>query len=55
MSGFLREITGLCLMRLLMEMLLPEGECRRYAEAGIGLMLMICMLHALQSLLRGGI
>ena len=53
MRAFLRNIVGLCLMRLLMDMALPEGEARRYADLGAGLCLMLCMLRTLRQALRG--
>lgn len=53
MKEFLQNIVGLCLMRLLMEMALPEGDARRYADLGAGLCLMVCMLRALRQTLRG--
>lgn len=53
MNEFLRNIVGLCLMRLLMDMALPEGDVRRYADLGAGLCLTLCMLRALTHALRG--
>ena len=49
MNGFMQKIVGLCLLGLL----LPENELRRYADLGAGLCLTLCMLRALQALLRG--
>lgn len=53
MTEFLRSFTGLCLLRLLADMALPEGDARRYADLGAGLMTMLWMLRAMISLLRG--
>lgn len=53
MNGFLGKIVGLCLMRMLADMALPEGDSRRWADLGVGLSMMLCMLDALLSLLRG--
>ena len=53
MSEFLRQITGLCLMGMVLDMILPEGDSRRFAELGVGLIAMLCMLRSLTSLLRG--
>ena len=55
MNDFLHQIAGLCLMRLLAEMILPEGDMKGYAEAGVGLMMLLCMLRLLSGLLQGGI
>lgn len=53
MRDSLRAFTGLCLMRLIFDMALPEGDIRRYADLGAGLMTMLWMLRALFSLLGG--
>lgn len=53
MSEFLSKIAGLCLMRMMLDMALPEGDARRYADLGVGLTMMLCMLRALTTLLRG--
>ena len=53
MSLFLKQLTGLCLIRLLMDLMLPEGESRRYADLGMGLVQMLHMLGALMRLLEG--
>ena len=47
MSVFLRRIIGLSLARLILDMLLPEGDAGRYADLGVGLCLTACMLEAL--------
>ncbi len=53
MNLFLKQLTGLCLLRLLMDLMLPEGESRRYADLGMGLVQMVHMLGALMRLLGG--
>ena len=53
MTDFLRRIMGLSLVRLLLDMLLPEGDSRRYADFGAGLCLTLCMLRALLRVIRG--
>lgn len=53
MNLFLKQLTGLCLIRLLMDLVLPEGESRRYADLGMGLLQMLHMLGALMGLLGG--
>lgn len=53
MTEFLHQMAGLCLMRLLAGMMLPEGEMKGYAEWGAGLMMTLCMLRLLSRLLRG--
>lgn len=52
MRGFLREMIGLCLIRMVMDGLLPEGDSAKYADLGVGLCVMLCMLRAFLSLLR---
>ena len=53
MRGFLQSMVGLGLARMLMELMLPEGDSRRYADLGAGLCMTLCMLRAALSLLRG--
>ena len=53
MSGFLQKIAGLCLMRMVLDLALPEGDARRYADLGAGLTMTLCMLDAILTLLRG--
>ena len=53
MNGFMQKIVGLGLLGMLLGLLLPENELRRYADLGAGLCLTLCMLRALQALLRG--
>lgn len=54
MKAFLRNIAIMSLMRLLLDMLLPEGAMRRIGDVVVGLVLMLSMLRALQQLLHGG-
>jgi len=53
MNDWIRQLAGLGLMRLVMDMALPEGEGRQYADLGMGLMMMLCMLDGLKGLLQG--
>ena len=53
MNGFLRLMTGLSLLRLLLDALLPEGDSARFADLGLGLAVMLCMMRGLAGLLRG--
>ena len=52
MMGFLKQMTGLCLIRLVLDFLLPEGEAARYAELGVELCMMACMLRGAILLVR---
>ena len=52
MMGFLKQMTGLCLIRLVLDFLLPEGEAARYAELGVELCMMVCMLRGALLLVR---
>ena len=45
MMGFLKQLTGLCLLRLVLDFLLPEGDAARYADLGVELCMMVCMLR----------
>jgi len=51
MTAFLRRIIGLCLARMILDMILPEGDSARYADLGVGLCMMACMLEALRGVL----
>ena len=51
MREFLRSFTGLCLIRLLADMALPEGDAGRYADLGVGLCMTLCMLEEIRKLL----
>ena len=50
MNGFLRRMIGLCLMRMILQWMLPEGDSARYAGLGMELALILCMLQGLYSL-----
>ena len=50
MNGFLRRIAGLCLIRMLLDMALPEGECAAWAELGMELAVMLCILDGSREL-----
>ena len=53
MNGFLRTMIGLSLVRLLLDGLLPEGDTARYADLGLSLAMMLCMLSGFVALLQG--
>lgn len=53
MNDFLGKIAGLCLIRMLMDWALPEGDTRQYADLGMGLVMMLCMMQGLGRLLQG--
>lgn len=55
MNIFLRGIAMLSLVRLLVDMLAPEGNTRRFCDMALGFVLMLSMLRAARSLLQGGI
>lgn len=55
MNGFLRRIAMLSLLRLMVDTLLPEGALHRLSDLIMGLIVMLLMLHALSSLLYGGV
>ena len=51
MKEWIAQTAALSLIRLMMDLLLPDGEAKRYADLGAGLCLMLCMLNALQGLM----
>lgn len=53
MKEFLQSVAGLGMIRLLMDLALPEGESGKYADLGVGLMMMALMLRAFAALIRG--
>ena len=53
MRDFLAEMTGLCLMRMLLDMVLPEGDAQRCAALGMGLITMLCLLKRTLAFFRG--
>lgn len=55
MKDFLREMIGLCLIRMVTDGLLPEGDGAKFADLGLGLCEMLCMLKAFLSLARGAV
>lgn len=55
MKAFLRSVGMLALLRMTVEMLLPEGATRRVCDTIVGLMTMLGMLAALRRLFTGWI
>ena len=51
MNAYLRQMIGLGLLSMLLDMIQPDGESGKYAELGIELSLMLCMLRGLNALL----
>lgn len=51
MKQFLWQATALSLLRMMMDLLLPDNDLKRYADLGAGLSIMLCMLQALQGFL----
>lgn len=54
MNAFLRTLSLLGIVRLLMDMLLPQGSLHKICDVIMGLVLMLSMLRALDRLLHGG-
>ena len=54
MNEFLKSIVGLCLIRLIVDAALPQGDSARYADLGTELAALLCMLRALNALLSAG-
>ncbi len=50
MNGLMRRIAGLCLIRLVLDLALPEGDSARWAELGMELAVMLCMLEGFTQL-----
>ncbi|MBR5232493.1 MAG: hypothetical protein IKW00_09665 [Clostridia bacterium] len=55
MKNFLRAVSMLGILRLLMDMLLPEGKMRCICDMILGLVLMRSLLEAARMLLHGGL
>ena len=53
MMIFLKQLTGLCLFRLVLDFVLPEGEMSRYAAFGVELCMMLCMIGGAVRVLQG--
>ena len=53
MNAFLRSVSMLSLLRMTIELLLPEGSTRRLCDMILGLAAMLCVLTALRRLLIG--
>ena len=49
----MRVLIGLSLIRLVLDGLLPEGDAARWADLGLSLAMMLCMLQGFISFLRG--
>lgn len=47
MMDFLKQLTGLCLARVMLDFILPEGDASRYADLGVELCFMLCMLRGI--------
>ncbi len=45
MKEFLMQTAALSMIRLVMDMALPENDLKRYADLGVGLCLMLRMLE----------
>lgn len=53
MNAYLTSVICLCILRMALSMLLPDGDARRYADLGVGLAVTLQLLRALAGLLRG--
>ena len=53
MHAFLSHLVSLYLIRILCDMLLPEGDIAHYADFGISLLLLLSMLKCIHTLLGG--
>lgn len=52
MKEMLLQGTALALIRMIMDLILPENDLKRYVDLGAGLCMMLCMLHTLQRILH---
>ncbi len=52
MKEMILQGTALALIRMIMDLILPENDLKRYADLGAGLCMMLCMLHTLQRMLH---
>lgn len=50
MKEMLMQTVSLSLLRLIMDLILPEGDAKRYADLGVGLCVMLCLLRTFSRL-----
>ena len=53
MNGFLRGVAMISLVRMLLDMLLPEGKMQRLCDVIVGLALMLSILESLFAMIYG--
>lgn len=51
MKEMLLQSAALALIRLVVDLILPDSDLKRYVDLGAGLCMMLCMLHAMHRLL----
>ena len=52
MKEMILQSAALALIRMIMDLILPESDLKRYADLGAGLCMMLCMLQSLQRMLH---
>lgn len=50
MKEWIAQTAALSLIRLMMDLMLPEGDAKRYADLGVGLCVMLCLLRTFSRL-----
>lgn len=52
MRNMILQSAALALLRMLMDLILPENDLKRYADLGAGLCMMLCLMRTMQHMLR---
>lgn len=50
MNEMIVQTVALSLLRLMLDLILPEGDTKRYADLGVGLCVMLCLLRSFSRL-----
>lgn len=52
MKEMILQSAALALIRMIMDLILPENDLKRYVDLGAGLCMMLCMLGTMQRILH---
>ena len=52
MKEMILQSAALALIRMIIDLILPENDLKRYVDLGAGLCMMLCMLGTMQHLLQ---
>lgn len=54
-SVWVLSIAGICVLSVLVELVLPEGQTRKYIKAIFSFLLLLLLLHHCQKLSKAGL